>query len=94
MITRDEIANRLENLIGQLSKELPPTEIQNGWTEDSRQAMLKFFQRLHSDLASGVVVSSKTEYVTISRGMDHWGITGGELLEEAAKISFAIKMLR
>jgi len=93
MTSRIEVANRIEKLINKLSRQLPPQEIQNGWTEDSRKAMLDFFQRLHSDLVAGVAVSTKTEYITIPRGMDHWGITDGELLEEAAKISDAIKRL-
>lgn len=94
MMTRNEIVSKLETIINKLEKELPPPEIKNGWTEDSREGMLKFFQLLHSDLTSGAEVANRTEYVTIPRGLDHWGITGGELFEEAAKISHAIKMLQ
>lgn len=53
--------------------------------------MLKFFETLRDDLLNGVDVSTKAEYASIARGMDHWGIVSGQLLEEATGISAEIR---
>jgi hypothetical protein len=49
--------------------------------------MLKFFEELHAKLLSAEPLSEMKEHLTIARGMDTWGVTGGDLLEESAEIS-------
>lgn len=82
-----------DKLIKRLSNSLSQEELDNGWTEDSRQAMLMFFETLRSDLRSGLDVSEKLEYRSIARGMDHWGISDGQLLNDATEISSEIRKL-
>jgi len=82
-----------DNILEKLSKSLSQEEMDDGWTENSRQAMLKFFGSLKNDLEKGVDVSVKAEYRSIARGMDHWGIGEGELLKEATEISEVIRSL-
>jgi len=89
----DLILKKVENIIERLSSPLSEEELSNGWIEDSRLAMLKFFETLRDDLKNDVDVSAKAEYRSIARGMDHWGISVGQLLDDATEISMEIRKL-
>ena len=86
MDKRASVIRKIERVINSLSNPLPPSEIANGWTEESRQAMLKFFKALHSQLMSGQVELAEHASFHLVRGMDHWGIIEGNLLKEASEI--------
>jgi hypothetical protein len=55
--------------------------------------MLALFARLAADLSAGIDFRTKPEYGTLIRGLDHWGISKGELFEAAVKISNSIRDL-
>jgi hypothetical protein len=84
------LEKRIEKLIQKLS--LPPneSEIQHGWTPKSKTAMKGLLEDLLARLRSGLPLPP----VNISRGMDTWGITGGDILEEGAKISNQLRSFR
>jgi hypothetical protein len=77
------VEDRIDQMIQVLSAPLTAKEIADGWTEKSKAAMLEFFEKLRDSIRSG----DKLPPLSISRGMDFWGITGGDLLEEGAVIS-------
>jgi hypothetical protein len=77
-------------LIVQLEGPLPAAERAAGWTEQSRTAFLAAFERLRQALEASTVPPHPP---SIAREMDHWGITGGHLLEEAARLSLALRRL-
>jgi hypothetical protein len=86
MDKRASVIRKIEQLINNLSNPLPPSEIANGWSEESRQAMLKFFKDLHFQLMSGQFKLAEHASFHLVRGMDHWGIIGGDLLKQASEI--------
>ena len=88
---RRRIVEQLERLIAQLEGPLPAAERRAGWTEQSRTAFLAAFEQLRQKLESGTLPPSHPP--SIAREMDHWGITGGRLLEQAARLSLALRRL-
>ncbi len=89
----EDIAQRVNHMVDRLSEPLSEPEFKSGWTQESKDAMREFFARLRDDLAGGRKVADVPEYRSISRGMDHWGIVEGELLDEADTISAEIRSL-
>ncbi len=94
MSSRGEIVKRVDDAIRQLSRPLGGLELASGWTEPGRIAMLRFFELLREDLINDVDVRSKPQYLSITRGMDHWGVVDGEILRQAGEISAKIKSLQ
>lgn len=84
--------HQLDRMAEALSRPLPPEELAHGWTEEARRAILDLLARLRADLAAEVL-PEMASYTALARGMDHWGITGGELLEQAAQLSAEIRRL-
>ena len=87
----DPITKQIEALIERLSKPLNPVETQNGWTDEAKDAALALLQRLQIDMRNEIQVSEIPEYRSIARGLDHWGIESGELLEDFADLSHSIR---
>jgi hypothetical protein len=90
MATKEDLLVKVREMVGRLSGPLPPDELKGGWTEKSRLAMRGFFTDLQSKLETG----SDLPDLQITRGMDSWGIVGGDLLEQAAVISNELRELR
>ncbi len=86
MDKRASVIRKIKRMINSLSNPLPPSEIASGWTEESRHAMLNFFKDLYSQLMSDQFDLAEHASFHLVRGMDHWGIIEGDLLEEASEI--------
>lgn len=82
---------RIDTLIQRLSKPLTSIDTQDGWTDEAKDAALSLLQRLQSDILNDVQVSEVPEYRSIARGLDHWGIEGGDILESFAELSQSIR---
>jgi len=82
---------RIDTLIMRLSKPLTSIDTQDGWTDDAKDAALTLLQRLQVDIRAEVQVSEVPEYRSIARGLDHWGIEEGEILEDFAGLSQLIR---
>ena len=89
MEDRASVIGKIDKMIDRLSGSIPSEEAVNGWNEDSRQAMLNFFRDLRERMQRGE--SPKVTDVTIARGLDHWGIGRGQLLDEAVDISNSLR---
>jgi len=87
----NHITKRTDTLIERLSKPLTEIDIQDGWSDEAKEAALSLLQRLQGDIQNNVQVSEIAEYRSIARGLDHWGIEGGELLEEFSELSQSIR---
>jgi hypothetical protein len=87
MNKRENLAALVQELIDKLSGQIPQSEKAHGWSEQCRVAMLDFFRQMLNDVRTGVDLRSKPEYLTLVRGLDHWGVTGGAWLEQAARVS-------
>jgi len=84
------LEQRIERLIEKLS--LPPSEkeARDGWTAKGKKAIKDLLENLLLKLQSDQPLPP----VSISRGMDSWGVTGGDILEEGAKISNQLRSRR
>jgi hypothetical protein len=83
------LEHRIEELIERLSSPPSASEIRDGWTAKSKVAMKDLLVDLLAKFRSGQSLPP----LSISRGMDTWGVTGGDLFEEAAKISNELRSL-
>lgn len=79
----------IEDLIQKLSTPLQPDELAHGWSESSQKAMLEFFE----DLREKVLAGETLPYLGIVRGLDHWGISGGQLFQKAAEVDHELRQL-
>jgi hypothetical protein len=75
------LVTTIDALIEELSRPLPADELAHGWSKPSQKAMLEFFQDLRIKIRAG----ESLPYLSIVRALDHWGVTGGELFQEAAE---------
>lgn len=78
------LVQKIEAVMSNLAAPLSEDEAAGGWTEESKKAILKFFQNLLAEMKSG----KEIPYVGLVRGLDAWGIErGGILYEEAMEIA-------
>jgi hypothetical protein len=85
-MARQALLARLDDMIERLSGVLSDAELRHGWTDRSRLAMLNFFENMRRDAAAGKSLKTIPNYVSIVRGLDHYGISGGALFQAAAEI--------
>jgi hypothetical protein len=85
-----DLVTNINELIDELSLPLRPEEVAHGWSEPSQAAMLKFFE----DLRQRVIAGEQLGYLGIVRGLDHWGISGGELFRKAAEVDHELRAVR
>jgi len=89
MLTKSKLLSRIEAIAKKLADPLSASERADGWSETSRMAMLDYFKELHRRLELDQALTPAD--LSITRGMDHWGITGGALLDEAAELSCRLR---
>lgn len=82
-----EILDLIETLIAELSAPVLPVEVENGWDQESKQAIKKYFCEIRESLYNDSPLPS----LDIIRGLDHWGISSGDLFK---KIIFATRKLK
>ena len=87
---KEAVSRNIDAIIDRLSLGLSDDDVQHGGNQQSRQGLLEFFV----DLRANVVEGDLPRYLFVARGMDHWGITGGEPLELGALISNQIRELQ
>lgn len=76
-------------MIDRLSRPLSVSDLQYGWIEESRLVFLAYFQ----DLEQKLIAEQPIPALNIPRGMDTWGILGGNLFQMAAEISVELPKL-
>jgi hypothetical protein len=81
------LITKIDELIEGLSVPLRPDELAHGWSEPSQSAMLNFFE----DLRLKVTAGEQLPYLAILRGLDHWGISGGELFRKVAEVDYELR---
>lgn len=86
-MTASEINDQIENIVATLRLPVTEEEGAGGWTAQSKEAALKYFVGLQHSLESGQPMPPPG----IVRGLDHWGIIGGALLESIAKATNNIR---
>ena len=89
-MTKDDIIINIDNVLDRLSRPLPKEELEQGWSESSKEAIKQILLNLRSDLISNTdkkMIAKHVEYYTMSRGLDWSGIQHGELLDDVSHIS-------
>ena len=66
-----------------LAQPLSPEESASGWTPEAKGAMHK----LLVELKGKVQAAQPLPKLSLSRGLDHWGVVDGALLERMAELS-------
>lgn len=78
------LIKKIDAVLTALATPLSNAEVADGWTNESKSAMLKFFQNLREQVVNG----EEIPYVGLVRGLDAWGIErGGALYENAMEIA-------
>ena len=75
-----EVLIAVDNIVERLSGKLLPSDIRHGWSDESRTAMLRHYQRIRTRIAQGEKLLDKDG--SVGRQLDAWGIDGG-LLENS-----------
>jgi hypothetical protein len=94
MANRATIIDRLDRMIARLSKPLLPSDVRDGWSEEARKAILEVLEELRARLLNDQPLTAAEKELSISRGMDSWGVVSGDLLEEGAEISNQLRELK
>jgi hypothetical protein len=82
-MTKEEILEDIELILERLAKPLTTKDIADGWSIECRKMIIRVFEDIKATLLS----EGKLPPMFIARGLDHWGVIDGDLLEFAAKIS-------
>lgn len=88
-MTRDEVLKEICELDSAMSAPLSEAELANGWTPRSQQATLALLREIAGALRTG----GNLPGLSMGRGLDHWGIEGGELFEKACKLSNHLRQM-
>lgn len=73
----------LGELIAVLEQPLSSLELTNGWTSQSQSAILSLLRNLREAIRFDRTLPE----LNIGRGLDHWGIEGGPLIEKICAVS-------
>lgn len=93
MTERSALLAEIDAILCALSEELSDADRSGGWTPPSVEAMQAFFGRMRLDIVALADLSAHPEYLSIGRGLDHWGVGSGPLFEQALRISAAARGL-
>ena len=82
-----QLLEQLDRLTVAVSAPLDAQALANGWTPKVQQHLLAQLQELRDRLVAGEPLPD----VSLSRGLDFAGVTGGDLIEQAAALSNALR---
>lgn len=85
------IEERIDEIVERLSCPLAKVDFDEGWTTEAQEGTLALLGRLKNDIGNGVDVSEKPEYRSMLRGLDHWGIESGAVMESIGELSQVIR---
>lgn len=78
---------KIESILARLNVPLKEDDFVSGWTIESQKAAKEYFEKLRSALIS----SHPLPPLGIVRGLDHRGVTGGDLLEAIAHVTNVLR---
>lgn len=87
---KQAVLEEFDRVIRLLEQPLSDVEKESGWTEKSQKAVIEMLRTARANLEIGRYVPD----LSYARGLDFWGITAGELLEDIAKLSNRVRELR
>lgn len=88
LTTDAQLLEQIAAIVEFLRAPLADESARHGWTQATAEKWRHIFERLQADVSN----STATAHASLSRAMDHDGVTGGYLLEKAASISNALQL--
>lgn len=88
-MARGEIIAGVRNAIERLRRPLLAQDQANGWTDERRLEVLRYFENLENDLVS----RREIPFYSLIRALDGMGISDGDLLEELCRINNAVNRM-
>ncbi len=85
-MTNLSINQQIETILQTLSLPVAAEDAAVVWSVQSKEAAYKYFVNLRTSMDSGQPL-----HLGIVRGLDHWGVVGGELLESIAKVTNSLR---
>lgn len=85
--TRQEHIRLIKEVLVLLNLPVSADEKSHGWTVESKQAAAKYF----TDVLERIAAGEPLPPLDIVRGLDHWGVTGGDLLEKIARAANVLR---
>ena len=82
-----ETLNAIDSLITELSAPALPIEIESGWDQESKHAIKKYFD----EIREGLYTNSSLPSLNVIRGLDHWGISSGDLFKRIVLVTRKLK---
>jgi hypothetical protein len=86
-ISKHTILLLIDRVSSVLNQPLSALEIQSGWTTEAQSAFLKLIAELRAKVENDAIIPN----LSLSRGLDSWGVTGGQLVEIAAELSNSLR---
>ena len=83
MKNQKQLLEELDQFLTSLSAPLSAQSLLDGWSPETQQSFLKLVRQLRATLGADLVLPR----VSLARGLDFAGVTGGELAGEAAELS-------
>ncbi len=77
----------LDGLLGRLNKSATGRDVDGGWREETRDAVIKIILTAKDQIQRGVRCDAAFHFV---RWMDHMGLVDGPLLQEISKVQCAL----
>lgn len=87
MIDRLALLAQLDRFAARLAAPLAPADLREGWSPAAQAAYVRLLADLRTQLTNDAALPS----LSLSRGLDAWGVGGGDLAEAAAELSNALR---
>lgn len=88
-MTRAEIISGIHGAIEILHRPLLAQDRTNGWTDERRMEILRYFKNLDIDLEN----NRDVPFFSLIRVLDGMGISEGDLLEELCRVNNAVNRM-
>jgi hypothetical protein len=86
----NQIVEDLNKLAADLCLPLSKADEAAGWTTRAQGALLNLLNEIREALVEGRPIPN----LYIGRGLDHWGVVEGDLLERACALSISLRGMR
>jgi hypothetical protein len=92
IVDQEGLLNSIEKMIRSLSEPLSRKQKEEGWSEQARNGMLGFWRNLRDHVKHDTITTVDLT-TPPSRGLDMWGVQGGELFQVSSQIFMAMLRL-
>lgn len=80
---KDNVLQEIKMLLIKFDDMPIPAELKEGWTDESVAFAKDYVNKIYVSLTTGTELPD----LGIVRGLNYWGVAGGDLLEDIARIT-------